>query len=317
MVRAVHDLHDEHDLVIDRVGIGAPGPVDPANGVVHDAPNLAGFADAVPLAALVEAGLVGRGHTGVEVRVDNDVNVAARGEWQHGAGRGHDDLLAVWWGTGIGGGLVLNGAVRTGPTGTAAEIGHTTYVPEGVVCGCGRQGHVEAYAGHAAMEAEARRRHAGGTPNELVALAGDDRMRSKIFAEALDADDPTAHELLRRAVEALGVGIASAVTLLDVDLVVIGGGLGSRLGEASADRIQQAVRRGVYAHPEVEVVGAELGDDAGVIGAGGLFAASAPGEQRRSCQTPRRRRRSSPVGVTPASDRARPGRSSTSCTTLT
>ncbi len=271
IVRAVHDLHDEHDLVIDRVGIGAPGPVDPANGVVHDAPNLAGFADAVPLAALVEAGLVGRGHTGVEVRVDNDVNVAARGEWQHGAGRGHDDLLAVWWGTGIGGGFVLDGAVRTGPTGTAAEIGHTTYVPEGVVCGCGRQGHVEAYAGRAAMEAEARRRHAGGTPNELVALAGDDRMRSKIFAEALDADDPTAHELLRRAVEALGVGIASAVTLLDVDLVVIGGGLGSRLGEAWADRIQQAVRRRVYAHPEVEVVSAELGDDAGVIGAGGLF----------------------------------------------
>ena len=250
----MHDLHDEHDLVIDRVGIGAPGPVDPANGVVHDAPNLAGFADAVPLAALVEAGLVGRGHTGVEVRVDNDVNVAARGEWQHGAGRGHDDLLAVWWGTGIGGGFVLDGAVRTGPTGTAAEIGHTTYVPEGVVCGCGRQGHVEAYAGRAAMEAEARRRHAGGTPNELVALAGDDRMRSKIFAEALDADDPTAHELLRRAVEALGVGIASTVTLLDVDLVVIGGGLGSRLGEAWADRIQQAVRRRVYAHPEVEVV---------------------------------------------------------------
>ena len=271
IVAAVHDLHEAHDLAIERVGIGAPGPVDPANGVVHDAPNLAGFDDPVPLAALVEAGLVQRGHTGVEVRVDNDVNVAVRGEWQHGAGRGHDDLLAVWWGTGIGGGFVLDGAVRTGPTGTAAEIGHTTYVPEGLVCGCGRQGHVEAYAGRAAMEAEARRLAASGTPNELVALAGDDRMRSKIFAQALDADDPTAHGLLDRAVEALGVGIASAVTLLDVDLVVIGGGLGSRLGEPWADRIQEAVRRRVYAHPEVQVVTAELGDDAGVVGAAELF----------------------------------------------
>jgi glucokinase len=275
IVDAVSDLHDEHDVTIDAVGIGAPGPVDPVNGVVRDAPNLAGFEDAVPLASLVTARLVERGYSQVEVRVDNDVNVATRGEWRHGAGAGHDDLLAVWWGTGIGGGLVLDGAVRSGPSGAAAEIGHTNFVPEGLVCGCGRQGHVEAYAGRAALEAEARRRHAAGTPNKLVELAGDDRMKSKIFAEALEADDPTAHELLDRAVEALGVGIASAATLLDVDRVIIGGGLGSRLGTPWADRIQHVVRRRVYSHPAIEVVASALGDDAGVIGAAALFSRAA------------------------------------------
>ena len=277
LVGAITDLvarlSSDHDVDVERVGIGAPGPIQPDDGVVLHAPNLVGFDEPVPLADLVRKGLAAQGlGKKIHVRIDNDVNVAALGEWRHGAGKGHDDLLAVWWGTGIGGGLVLDGAVRGGPNGTAGEIGHTNYIPDGLTCSCGRPGHVEAYAGRAAMEAEARKRHGDGTETKLVALAGDSRMRSKIFSEALDAHDDVAIDLLDTAVEALGVGIATAVTLLDVDLVVIGGGLGSRLGAHWAGRIEQVVRQRVFANPDVRIVTSGLGDNAGVVGAAELFA---------------------------------------------
>ena len=271
IVEAVVGLRRDHDIDVERVGIGAPGPVDPEHGVLRDAPNLAGHGEPVPLASLVAEGLDARGVDGVHVRVDNDVNVAVRGEWRHGAGKGHDDLLAVWWGTGIGGGLVLDGEVRSGPSGAAGEIGHTNYQPDGLVCGCGRPGHVEAYAGRAGLEAEARRRHAAGESTSLVEMAGDERMRSKIWANALEAGDPVATELLDRAVQALGVGIASAVTLLDVDLVVLGGGLGSRLGAPWAAKIEPLVLARAFSHPNVHVVTSALGDDAGIVGAAELF----------------------------------------------
>lgn len=270
IVDLVASLHHDHDVDVERVGIGAPGPVDPVHGILRDAPNLVG-SDPVPIADLVAEGLDARGLPRVHVRVDNDVNVAVRGEWRHGAGKGHDDLLAVWWGTGIGGGLVLDGEVRSGPSGAAGEIGHTNFHPDGLRCGCGRPGHVEAYAGRAGLEAEARRRHAAGESTVLVELAGEDRMKSKIWAEALDAGDVTATVLLDRAVQALAVGIASAVTLLDVDLVVLGGGLGSRLGAPWAARIEQGVLARAFSHPDVRVVASALGDDAGIVGAAELF----------------------------------------------
>lgn len=259
-----------HDLDIDAVGIGAPGVVDPVHGVLRSAPNIHIDEEALALAALVGTALADAGHPDVTVRVDNDVNVAARGEWLHGAGQGHDNLLAVWWGTGLGGGLIIDGQVRTGATGSAGEIGHTTYMADGRRCGCGHRGHVEAYAGRAAMEAEARRRHAAGEPTKLVELAGDGRMKSRHWAEALEAGDVTAASLLDQGAAAIGVGIASAVTLLDVDLVVLGGGLGTRLGEPWARRIRNVARDRVFGHADIDVVLSALGDDAGVIGAAAL-----------------------------------------------
>ena len=268
IAQLIDHLSKEHDVDVHQVGVGAPGPIDPADGVVLHGPNLPGFAEPVPLAEMLAEALGSQ----VEVRVGNDVNVAALGEWRHGAGKGHDDLLALWWGTGIGGGLILDGALRDGPNGTAGEIGHITYRADGRRCGCGRVGHVEAYAGRAAMEAEARRRHDGGETTKLVEMAGADRMRSKIFSKALAADDYVAIDLLATAVDAIGVGIASAVTLVDVDLVIIGGGLGSRLGQRWADRIGAVVTAKVFANPDVRVVSSALGDNAGVIGAAELFA---------------------------------------------
>ena len=249
-----------------HVGVGAPGQVRPADGVVLGAPNLPGWDRPVPLADLLRAAL-----PGTQVRVDNDVNVATLAEHRHGAGVDHPDVLGVFVGTGVGGGLVLHGKVRQGRSGLAGEIGHVVVRPDGRECGCGLHGHLEAYAGRGAMEAEARRRHAAGEETRLVALAGEGRMKSGVFAKALDAGDAVAVSLLDEAVEALGIGIAGAVMLLDIELVVIGGGVTEKLGDTFVGRIEEAVRSRLFASSPVRLLPAVLGDHAGVVGAAALF----------------------------------------------
>ncbi len=250
-----------------KVGIGAPGHVHHHDGVVVAAPNLQGWGRDVPLADLVRSALGGD----TKVKVDNDVNVGVIGEHRHGSAKGVDDLLGAWVGTGVGGGLVLDGELRRGPTGLAGELGHMTVREGGRRCGCGQLGHIEAYAGRASLEAEARRRAAAGEATALVEIAGDERMKSSVFAKALDRADAVASSLIDDAVEALGAGLASAVYLVDVELVVIGGGLGDKLGEAFAGRVEQATRSRLWPGSTLRVVPAALGDDAGVIGAAGLF----------------------------------------------
>jgi glucokinase len=257
---------------IKGVGVGAPGPVDHEAGVVRQAPNLAGWQDAnVPLGALVSKAL-----GGVPVFLENDANVGTWAEHKRGAGRGASDVLGVWVGTGIGGGLILEGKLRRGPTGYAGELGHTVVVKDGRLCGCGHLGHLEAYAGRASMEREARARAAAGTTNMLVELAGDGRMTSKIWAEALDARDPVAMELIDGAVSALGVAIADAVTLLDLDVMIVGGGLADRLGPTFVGRIEQSAREQLFAHGSAaRVVPAALGDESAALGAALMAAESA------------------------------------------
>ncbi|MCU1376605.1 MAG: hypothetical protein JWO68_3891 [Actinomycetia bacterium] len=246
------------------IGIGVPGAVDPAAGEVRRAPNLVGFEDRVALAALV-AKATGAAH----VRLDNDVNLATLAEHRLGAARDADEVLAVFVGTGVGAALVFGGELRRGVTGAAGEIGHMVVEVEGGRrCGCGLAGHVEAYAGRASIEREARRRHADGEATLLVELAGDGHMKSSVVAKALAAGDAMAAELLDEAVRALGAAIASAVTLLDLPLVVIGGGLPERLGPAFVGRIEEAVRSRLFLPSSpVRVVPAELGDLGGAIGA--------------------------------------------------
>jgi glucokinase len=241
------------------VGVGAPGPGWPG-GLVGPAPNLDGWDRRVEVEAPLREALR------LPVSVLNDVNAAAVGEHRLGAGAGVDDLLVVWVGTGVGGGLVLDGALRTG-RGLAGELGHMVIEAGGRLCGCGGRGHLEAYAGRAAMEREARRRHEAGRATKLVELAGAKRMKSSVFAKALATGDEVAGELLGEAVEALGVAIASAAALVDVQRVVVGGGLADRLGPQLVERIERATAAQLFAGLELEVVPARLGDDAGALGA--------------------------------------------------
>lgn len=246
------------------VGVGSPGSVDKQAGTVSQARNLPGWDGTFALAAALSDLLA------TDVRIGNDVQVAVNAEVELGAGRPYRSLLGVWWGTGVGGGVVIDGELWRG-RGAAGEIGHMVVRRGGALCGCGRRGCVEAYAGRASMEARARAEHEQGAKTDLFKIMkhrGRTKLTSAVWAHALERDDPLATELIERAVEALGAGIASAINLLDVEAVVVGGGLGVRFGEPMIDRIRAAMEPHLFRDdrpPEVHVAG--LGDLGGAIGA--------------------------------------------------
>lgn len=256
------------------VGIGVPGNVDDDASTVFHAPNLAGWVEPFDMGAALSDALDGR-----QVVVENDVNVGTFAEQRRGAAKREPNVLGVFMGTGVGGGMVLDGRLRRGPTGMAAEIGHVPVRPEGRVCRCGGRGHLESYAGRAAMERRARALEAKGRDTMLVDLAPARRMTSSVFAKALAANDKLAVELLDDAVSALGVGIGTAVTLLDVPTVVLGGGMADRLGPPFVARVEKAVRGRVYARSPVNVLPTALGDRGGAIGAALFASAHAEGAE--------------------------------------
>jgi glucokinase len=247
------------------VGVGSPGAVDSAAGTVGFNSNLAGgWSDPYPFADELGRMIETR------VKVDNDVEVAAAAELELGAGRDLPSFLAVWWGTGIGGSVVLDGKRWEG-NGSAGELGHTVVKLGGRICPCGRRGCVEAYAGRAAMEARARHLHERGQRTKLFDLmrkANKDRVTSGVWERALNEDDRLAVELIDDAYDALAAACGSVVNLLDIDGIVVGGGLGTRFGAKAAERIREKMRPHVF-NPDRDpaVRPAELGDDGGAIGA--------------------------------------------------
>jgi glucokinase len=251
------------------VGVGSPGDANEKTGVVSSARNLPGWEGSFPLAKTLKEAL------GTEVRVGNDVQVATEAEFHLGAGREFTSLIGVFWGTGVGGGLVLDGKPWLG-RGAAGEIGHMVVKRGGAKCPCGRRGCMEAYAGRAAMEAEARRQHKEGAKTDLFKLMhkhDKDRLTSGIWERAIDHGDHLAIQLVDRAIEALGTGIASAVNLLDVEAVIIGGGLGVRFGERYMEPLTKEMGKHLFLDerpPAVRVV--SLGDLGGAIGASLLVA---------------------------------------------
>lgn len=246
------------------VGVGSPGDADGATGVVSGARNLPGWEGSFPLGETLSKAL------GTPVRVGNDVQVAVEGEYALGAGRSYDSLIGVWWGTGLGGGLILDGEPWLG-RGAAGELGHTVVKRNGARCPCGRRGCLEAYVGRAAMEARARQEQAKGVDTDLFEIMekrGKERLTSSVWEHALREGDALTESLLRRAIRYLGTGIASAVNLLDVEAVVLGGGLGSRFGDRFMDHLVKEMHKHLFADdrpPRMHV--AELGDLGGAIGA--------------------------------------------------
>jgi glucokinase len=176
----------------------------------------------------------------------------------------------VFWGTGVGGGLVLDGKPWVG-RGSAGEIGHVVVRRNGARCPCGRRGCMEAYAGRGSMEARARMLHARGEHTvlfDIMRKRGRERLTSGVWARALRAEDPMAVAIMARAIAALGAGVASAQNILDVEAVIIGGGLGIRLGEPYVGRIQAAMQPHLFLDTRPPVVRlAALGDLGGAVGA--------------------------------------------------
>lgn len=266
VVESVAEIIKGLDERPSAVGVGIPGPV--SDGVVSRPPNLVNWPDEVDLAGLLRAAL------DLPVEVGNDVNVGALGEWVAGAGRGSRFMLGVWMGTGVGGGLVLDGRPYTGAFGGAGEFGHMVVHHGGAQCGCGRRGCIEAYAGRAAMERTAEQAVSGGRVTDLFTIRDDkgkERLTSAVWSKALKNDDELATGLVREAVEAVGVGVGSVINLLDLDRVVIGGGLAEKLGQDLADDIADAAAPWTLVpNDERTFVVAELGDDPGIIGAAEL-----------------------------------------------
>lgn len=247
------------------IGIGCPGPLDAAAGIILSAPNL-GWKKA-PVKKILE------GAFGCPAAIVNDVDSGTYGEYLFGAGKGSRCLLGVFPGTGIGGGCVYEGQILRGRACSVLEIGHMQVQPDGPLCGCGRQGCLEAVASRVAIAAAAVSAAFRGEAPHLLALAGTDlaQVRSNTLVEAIKAGDVVIERIVRQAARWIGVAVGNAVNLLGPDTVVLGGGLVEAMPAlflkevaASANSRVMPSFRGTF-----EVVAASLGDDATVLGAAG------------------------------------------------
>ena len=249
------------------VGIGSPGPLDPATGVIGNTPNL-GW-DGFPLRAKMEKAL------GVPVAVGNDVDTGTSGEVHFGAAKGGKCVLGVFPGTGIGGGLVLDGKVHMGASGAAAEVGHIVLDPHGPLCGCGHRGCLEAYASRLAISSRAAVAVMRGAAPNLAKEGGSDpaRYRSKALARAIAAGDEEIDLIVRDAARKIGLVVGGLVNFISPDIVVLGGGLVEAMEDIFLSEVQEMISR--TALPEVgacvRVVAAKLGDDAVMMGAARLI----------------------------------------------
>jgi glucokinase len=249
------------------VGIGIPGGVDSHRGHVHQAPNL-GWEN-VHLTPRLKKAL------DLPVFLDNDVNVAILGEFHFGAAKKARSALGVWVGTGIGGGIILDGKVLRGLHGAAAEIGHSILLPDGPVCGCGNRGCVEALASRTAMEREIRRRIERGEESIIPALlkrSGKERITSGILSKAIRKEDHVTREVMAETQRYLGMAIATWINILDPEILVLGGGVAEKFGNAYLKPIETEARRHMFKTQgkPTRFELAELADWSGVLGAAAL-----------------------------------------------
>jgi len=245
------------------VGAGAPGLVNPWTGIVATSPHLPGWRD-VPLRDMIQDGL------GKETFLINDANAAALGELRFGAARGVRSFVYITVSTGIGGGVVIDGEIYSGATGTAGEVGHMTIDDDGPACNCGNRGCWETLASGTALRREARHRIAEGARTTMLELAEGsvDKVTPRTVEAAAGRGDELARQLIARTGYYLGVGLANLVNMFNPELIVIGGGL-SNMGDMLLEPAFEEARKRAYpeALEAVQFVRAELGGNSGVLGA--------------------------------------------------
>lgn len=248
---------------IGGVGIGAPGTLDLEHGLVLFLPNLPGTWPNVPLVDTMTA------HLNLPVYILNDVRAITFAEWKFGAGRGVDTMACFAIGTGIGGGLIINGKLHLGINGTAGELGHQTINFNGPKCGCGNYGCVETYASGPAIAAAAAKVVMQGGTTVMGAMVDYDlnKLTPRIVYEAAMAGDQAAKDIYQNAGEALGFGVVNVLVAVGARRIVIGGGVAAA-GDLLLDPIRRTIQEHIFVMPKelVEVVPAQLGTEAGVVG---------------------------------------------------
>ncbi len=245
------------------IGVGAAGDVEPGTGVIRISPNLRWHQ--VPLKALLSRRLK------FPIVIENDANAAAWAAYVVEAKRKIPNLLCVTLGTGVGGGIVINGKLYRGASGSAGEIGHMTLFPEGVPCNCGNQGCLERYVGARAMAQEARRAIEAGEPTLVTRLVNHDlsKIDPLILQHAARQKDRLALHIWEEAGERLGIGLASVINILNPRWIVLAGGL-SRAGKLLLDPLRRTILKRSFATPAstAKLVISKLDQDLGIVGAG-------------------------------------------------
>jgi glucokinase len=254
------------------IGIAAAGAVDSERGLVTSSPNLPGWHD-IPLRDVVSRKYK------VDTILINDANAEVIGEHEFGAGRGASNLILLTIGTGIGGGIIINGKLYTGATGSAGEIGHTTIDVNGPKCSCGNIGCWETLASGRAMAKEAISRISHGEKSVLTGMVKGEieKITTEKIEEAARRGDPLALEVISRAATYLGIGMVNLINAFNPELIIVGGGV-AKMGELLLEPARQVVRERAFrlAAGAVRIVPTQLGDDAGVLGAA-IFAYSQSG----------------------------------------
>ncbi len=269
--QAIKDLMKETNTEakdIQGIGFDFPGQVDCKTGVVKLAPNIPGWVN-VPIAQMIEE------EFNIPTRIDNDVRCAALGELKFGAGRGCENFICITVGTGIGSGIVINGKVVRGASNAAGELGHIKLQMQGgPICGCGDTGCLEAFASGPSIVAMAQDYIRGGKSTKFreMAAAEGGEITPYMVAKAAEAGDPVAKRIFEIVGEYIGIGLTSVINLLNPEKVIIGGGV-AEAGDLLFDPIRRTIkeRAMVVAGEAVEIVPAELGNSAGVIGASMLI----------------------------------------------
>jgi glucokinase len=254
------------------ISIAAAGAIDTEGGLVTSSPNLPGWYD-IPLREIISSKYK------VDTILINDANAEALGEHELGAGKGASNLILLTIGTGIGGGIIINGKLYTGATGSAGEVGHITVDVNGPKCSCGNVGCWETLASGRAMAREAISRISHGERSVLIELVKGEieKITTEKIEEAARRGDPLALEVISRAATYLGIGMVNLINAFNPELIIVGGGV-AKMGELLLEPVRKVVRERAFrlASEAVRIVPAQLGDDGGVLGAA-IFAYSQSG----------------------------------------
>jgi glucokinase len=263
LINLIEDIWPKNEKV-DAIGVSSPGPVDPHTGIIMITPNIKEWRDFPITAKLTE-------HFGIPAYLDNDANLAGLAEWKFGAGRGHHNVLYLTVSTGVGGGVIINDRLLQGHHGLAAELGHTTIQADGPLCGCGQRGHLESFSSGTGIEHFVTEQLKAGRESILRPDAGA-KISAYAISQAAKQGDAVSIEAYQIAGKYLGIGVANFLHAFDPSIVIFGGGV-SQSGPLLFDSFHESLKQHVI-HPRylegLEIKRAELGDDAGLLGARAL-----------------------------------------------